>query len=175
VTDKFNSTLLTSLKFYVNENHSDWAKHLDMIAFTYNATTQTSTGYSPFYLLHGFEPIQPIDVAILPKNPDFDILQSIKDLHTLRKRIPEIFKKAQERQKSEYDKNKREGNYNVGERVFLKTNFTPPDKCRKLTPNFRGPYLITRVIGPLNYELEIPKNGRWVREVVHVEKLRKVK
>lgn len=32
-----------------------------------------ATGFSSFYLLHGFESNQPIDLALIPMVPDYDI------------------------------------------------------------------------------------------------------
>lgn len=55
------------LKFYINENHTDWSKYMEIVTFVYNNNKQASTGFSPFYLLIGFEATMPIDIAIVPK------------------------------------------------------------------------------------------------------------
>src|SRR5260370_23553729 len=51
-----NQTLEIALHAYVAGSKSDWAKWLPALALAYNFTIHTSTGYSPFFLLYGFEP-----------------------------------------------------------------------------------------------------------------------
>lgn len=40
-----------------------WPKHLQAAIFVNRITTRRSTGYSPFYLLHGTHPLLPCDLA----------------------------------------------------------------------------------------------------------------
>lgn len=173
VCERYHSTLMAMLKCYVNENHSDWSKYVDLVTFTYNTAVQASLGYSPFYLLHGFEATQPIDLAILPKNPDHDVLSAIEELHKIRKRIPEIMKKVQLKQKVRFDESRREVLFKVGEEVLLRMPFRAGKGSRKLAELYKGPFKITRIVSPVNYELELIKAGKWDRDVVHVDRLKK--
>ncbi len=54
-----NQTLEIALCAYVAGSKSNWVKWLPALAFTYNSTVHTSMGYSPFFLLYGFEPCSP--------------------------------------------------------------------------------------------------------------------
>src|SRR5260370_3124612 len=56
-----NQTLEITLHAYVAGSKSDWVKWLPALAFAYNSTIHTSMGYSPFFLLYGFEPRSPAD------------------------------------------------------------------------------------------------------------------
>ena len=60
-TEQQNQTLEITLCAYVAGSKSDWVKWLPALAFAYNSTVHTSTGYSPFFLLYGFEPHSPAD------------------------------------------------------------------------------------------------------------------
>src|SRR6266850_3576887 len=51
-----NQTLEIALHAYVAGSKSNWAKWLPALALAYNSTIHTSMGYSPFFLLYGFEP-----------------------------------------------------------------------------------------------------------------------
>src|SRR5260370_9302976 len=51
-----NQTLEIALCAYVAGSKSNWAKWLPALALAYNSTIHTSMGYSPFFLLYGFEP-----------------------------------------------------------------------------------------------------------------------
>ena len=54
-----NQTLEIALHAYVMGLKADWVKWLPALAFTYNSTLQSSTGYSPFFLLYSYEPRSP--------------------------------------------------------------------------------------------------------------------
>ena len=59
--ERMNRTMLNMLKCLEEEQKGDWSNHLAKLAFAYNATTHKSTGYSPFFLLMGREPVLPVD------------------------------------------------------------------------------------------------------------------
>src|SRR5260370_5715002 len=54
-----NQTLEIALHPYVTGSQANWAKWLPALVFAYNSTLQSSTGYSPFFLLYGYEPRSP--------------------------------------------------------------------------------------------------------------------
>ena len=56
-----NRTLLNMLKSLSEKEKSSWPKHLAKLAFAYNVTEHTSTGFSPYFLLFGKQPRLPID------------------------------------------------------------------------------------------------------------------
>src|SRR5260370_10722769 len=58
-TECQNQTPEIALHAYVAGSKADWAKWLPALAFAYNSTPQSSTGYSPFFLLYGYEPRSP--------------------------------------------------------------------------------------------------------------------
>jgi len=61
--------------------------------------------------------------------------------------------------------------------VFLKvtptTGIGRALKSRKLTPQFIGPYQITRRIGPMAYEITLPPHLANLHNVFHVSQLRR--
>ena len=59
--ERMNRTLINLLKCLDEQEKGDWAKHLGKLAFSYNTTTHKSTGFSPFFLLMGREPVLPVD------------------------------------------------------------------------------------------------------------------
>ena len=44
-------------------HHFDWDKQLKMACFAYNTSVHATTGYTPFYLMHGYEARLPVDVV----------------------------------------------------------------------------------------------------------------
>ena len=53
------------------DNDRDWPEHLSNIAFFYNASTHKSTKYTPFFLMHGYEPRWEMDLQleVEPRGP----------------------------------------------------------------------------------------------------------
>ena len=59
--ERMNRTLIGMLKCLGESEKKDWSKHLSKLAFAYNSMVNKSTGYSPFYLMHGREARLPVD------------------------------------------------------------------------------------------------------------------
>jgi len=52
----------------IDTNQKDWTDHLQQVAFRFNASTQESTKYSPFFLMHSTEPPWNIDFQLGGEN-----------------------------------------------------------------------------------------------------------
>ena len=63
LVERFNQTLERLLSHNVAENQRDWDVQLPAMLLAYRATPQSSTGYTPAYLLFGRELCLPQDVA----------------------------------------------------------------------------------------------------------------
>uniref|UniRef100_A0A672YY78 Gypsy retrotransposon integrase-like protein 1 n=1 Tax=Sphaeramia orbicularis TaxID=375764 RepID=A0A672YY78_9TELE len=81
--------------------------------------------------------------------------------------------KARKRQKQNYDKGRRDGNFTDNDRVWLHTH--PYSKAEqlfseKLAPRWKGPYRVTRRFEPLNLEVILEDTGQDLH-VVNVAQL----
>jgi hypothetical protein len=116
--ERSHSTLATNLTFYIKEKHNDWDKYLAAICYAYNTTIALdSTGYSPFFLMFGREPLSPLDTIL----PEFKVSQSdlflneyISKLIKAREVATANLQKAQTKMKNKYDKK-------VGDLVWIHT------------------------------------------------------
>jgi hypothetical protein len=64
LTEKFNGTLCKSLLKCVNSMTAEWDDLIPSVLFAYRTTKHTTTKYSPFYLLNGYEAQLPIDLEL---------------------------------------------------------------------------------------------------------------
>ena len=72
-TERVNQIIEDMLRAYVGAKPTKWERYLPILEFAYNSSKPTSTGYSPFMLMYGFQPRAPIDVNI-----HYDELQSTR-------------------------------------------------------------------------------------------------
>ena len=59
----FNRTLLNLLSTSSGQHQSVWDTNLHQVCLAYNTSVQSTTGYSPFFLMFGREACLPIDIG----------------------------------------------------------------------------------------------------------------
>ena len=59
---RFNRTLESMLRCFIQENLDDWDEYLEPLAFAYNTAVHATTGVSPFQMLFGQLPRLPVDL-----------------------------------------------------------------------------------------------------------------
>ena len=86
-------------------------------------------------------------------------------------------KAAQDRQKSYADKRRKDLEFEVEDRIFLKLSprkgMVHFGKRGKLSPRYIGPFEIVERIGPVAYRLDLSKDLSRVHNVFHISMLRK--
>ena len=128
LTERMNRTLINMLKTLGEKEKSDWAKHLGKLAFAYNVTVNSATGFSPHYLLFGMEPRLPIDSVFEMDENEKRIRKSYdkysKDWRDAMNQAFEIVKQNQQksgnRNKKGYDKKSRGADLVIGDRVLTR-------------------------------------------------------
>lgn len=87
VVERSHRTIRDSLVKACNGDITQWPKIAPHVFWADRITTRKSTGYSPFYLAHGIEPLLPLDLVEATFTlPDISALISTSDLISLRAR-----------------------------------------------------------------------------------------
>ncbi|GFW42579.1 transposon Tf2-9 polyprotein [Trichonephila clavipes] len=142
LTEHFNKTL-ADMSMYVDVEQKNWDEILPFVTFAYNTAKQETTGFTPFYLLHGRKAETTLD-TILPFCPnDFDDnnitkiaaraeeSRQLARVHTLR---------AQDKDRRRYDSKHQMVSYAPGDLVLRRLSavtyavqdFDPASRKRKL-------------------------------------------
>ena len=143
--ERYNKTFKTALRHYINDTLSNWSALVAPITFTYNSSKQTTTDFSPFFLLHGYEPDTDIS-ANLPISEQNPLLDSIKKLTEIRSTIPDIIREAQLKEKIRYDKSHLPICFKPGDKVMV----TRTRSTSKLEPLYTGPHTVISKESNLN-------------------------
>ena len=56
------------LRAIIQKNLKNWEKCLPHVEFAYNRTVHSTTSYSPFEVVYGFNPLTPLDILPFPTN-----------------------------------------------------------------------------------------------------------
>ena len=161
-SERSNQWLEQYLRIYTTHAQDNWENLLPLAQFVHNSWPSTMTGLSPFKLLIGFIPSsggEAVSAGALPA-----LEQRKACLGQLRDRAQEAILNVQKLLTLYHEKNKGKGRfvpYTVGQKVWLKgTNLRLAQPSSKLGPRWYGPFIITKVISPVVYRLELPPSWK---------------
>ena len=151
-----------------------WAKDLSLVEFVINNSPSQSTGYTPFFLNYGYHPATPMDLIRDSQSTAVEgVNVFMQRMERTFSRASQMLQRAQERQKIQADRKRREQVFHVGEQVLLSTEHLQLKNApvRKLRKRFVGPFFVTKRIGPVAYELELPQTWK-IHPIFHTSLLR---
>ena len=178
-TERANRTLVEALRSYVSNRHDDWDCHLPLIEFAYNNTVNASTGHTPFYLAHGYNPRMPISLTgALGSSPSPAVTDFVNNLRAAHDAAALALRQAQTQQKRHADKRRRETGFAVGDSVLLNTKnlaLRLRGKSGKLHPRYIGPFPIIAQHSPVSFKLDLPPTYARLHPTFHASLLRPYK
>ncbi|KAL0536697.1 hypothetical protein IC582_025657 [Cucumis melo] len=175
-TERLNQVLEDMLRACALEFPGSWESHLHLMEFAYNNSYQATIGMAPFEALYGKCCRSPVCWGEVGEQRLMgpELVQSTNEaIQKIRSRMHT----AQSRQKSYADVRRKDLEFEVGDKVFLKVapmkGILRFERRGKLSPRFVGPFEILERIGPVAYRLALPPSLSTVHDVFHVSMLRK--
>ena len=156
-----------------------WDKYVALIEFAYNNSYQQTIGMAPYEALYGRKCQTPLYWNEVGERQIVAVenVPWIEDAYMKVKRIRQRIQTAQSRQKSYADNRRRDLEFEVGDKVFLKIlprkGMIKQGKWGKLSPRYVGPFEILQRIGQVAYRLQLPANLGGMHDVFHVSRLKK--
>ena len=170
-----NAVVGQTLRCLIHETNEmrKWEILLPTVELVINSLPNSSTGFTPFYISYGYEPVTPIQLL------RGDEIASTESVDAFTKRTTSDWKLARENldrsvrlQQKYYDKRHRDAKYKVGNLVLLSTrNLRMKDTPSKLQKRFVGPFRVLETIGEQAYKLALPEDWK-IHPVFHVSLLR---
>ena len=184
LTEKVNGTLTSSMRILAGKNHRGWDTYLPYCLFAYRTSIQASTGYTPFFLLHGWEARMPLDwetnKPYAKKYADVEDYRAdmARGLDIARDLARDNIEKAQHKNQL-YSKHKRFVTFEVGDPVYVR-NMHRSDEAKaiskKLLPLWEGPFEVMERVGEATYRLihstRLGGKGKVLKGTFHVERLK---
>ncbi|KAL0554942.1 hypothetical protein IC582_008872 [Cucumis melo] len=175
-TERLNQVLEDMLRACALEFPGSWDSHLHLMEFAYNNSYQATIGMAPFEALYGKCCRSPVCWGEVGEQRLMgpELVQSTNEaIQKIRSRMHT----AQSRQKSYTDVRRKDLEFEIGDKVFLKVapmrGVLRFERRGKLSPRFVGPFEILERIGPVAYRLALPPSLSTVHDVFHVSMLRK--
>jgi hypothetical protein len=141
----------------------------------HRATLHSTTGFSPFFLLHGREMIlhshEDLKARVTEENLAHKRrLENLKtSLKSAYKTVAKANRSSHQNNKKLYDRKAKTRKFEVEELVYLYNPATKPGRSRKFYRPWAGPFKVTKRISELNYEI-IEQKGK--KRVVHINRLK---
>ena len=168
--EQVNRNISSLLRVMLDDNVEDWPNKLNTLFSAYNASPQTSTGYSPNFIIYGRELIEPLDILLqtsgirgVKENRVVDELQN--RLHLRRKALEHLqtkFEEVNEKVRLKTRISADAPTYQVGERV----GFRPPIQGNKIKKSYELHHVVIKVHTPTTYVIKNMHNGFVVLLVV---------
>jgi hypothetical protein len=161
----------------VDATGTNWDVVVPFFLMAYRATPNSTTKFSPYYLLHGREMPLPSADDINAKLPEAaqnleqaTRLANLKhSLRTAYEIVRQNSRKAHLKNKRNYDKKAKSRDFKTDDIVYLFCPAKKPGRCQKFRRVWQGPFKIVEKLSELNYRI-VGKNGREV--IVHVNRLK---
>jgi len=171
---RFLNASMTTLSAKFGE---DWSTYLQAVVFSYNSSTNRSTGFSPYFLMYGKEPalLEDVDIPYIHnQQPDDDIAHITKRLHDAYRLVHAQQKRIAEQNRACMQKLSKPITYEKDDQVLY---WEPAQKKAlhgeqddtillreapgKWKPRWTGPHMVTAVHeGKYGKRYTIKHNGR---------------
>jgi RNase H-like domain found in reverse transcriptase/Reverse transcriptase (RNA-dependent DNA polymerase)/Integrase zinc binding domain/Integrase core domain len=159
-TEVVNRTLGQLLRTMVRSNLKSWEDCLPFVEFAYNRCIHSSTGYSPFEVVYGFNPLTPLDLMPLPFKEivSTDGKKKADLVKSIHEKARAQIEKKNEHYANQKNKGRRVMQFEPGDWVWvhLRKERFPSKRKSKLDARGDGPFQVLEKINDNAYKIDLP-------------------
>ena len=167
------------LRSLVQSEHKHWDKFLPYALFAFNTSYNNQTGFTPFFINHGFEANLPgqTSMSLIAQQMDSEIKivphsYCAENLQNFQKCFDLVYKNLNTVQAKHTNVLNIPHYFEVGEEVWLFTPVLSIKVPKSFTEFWTGPYTVTKAISPVIVYIEHANNAK-KKGYVHVSRLKK--
>ena len=156
-------TLKATLKTKLEDLKGKWVEYLPEVLWAYRTMRKSATQETPFALAFGTEAVAPVEIGL--KSPMIELASAEHNEKALRLNLDHLDEKREQVLKRIEDYQRKTTRYN--DQKVKPRSYKPSDLVLKkllsarknpthgkLGPNWEGPYIVSRIIRPGNYEFQ---------------------
>ena len=157
-------TLKAALKTKLEDLKGKWVEYLPEVLWNYKTMRKSATQETPFTLAFSTEAVAPVEVGLKSPRTELASMEHNEEalrlnLELLDEKREQVLKRMEDYQRKTaryYNQKVKPKSYKPGDLVLKKLLLARKNPAHgKLGPSLEGPYIMTRVIRPGNYELQI--------------------
>ena len=157
------TTLKAALKTKLENLKCKWVEYLPEVLWAYRTTRKSATQETPFALAFGTEAVALVEIGL--KSPRIELASAERNEEALRLNLDlldekgeQVLKRIEDYQRKTaryYDQKVIPRSYKLGDLVLKKLMPARKNPTHgKLGPNWEGPYIVSCIVRPGNYELQ---------------------
>lgn len=161
--ERVNRTISNSLATSV-QNARKWDESLASIQWSFNSMTSTTTGKTPQEIVFDFKPRDVLKNKII-LHLHGELHDEVESIAEIRKKAAENINNKRQLWKERFDKQRRQPTkYEIDDLVVVHNEPGATGQPKKLEPKFKGPFIITKILGNDRYLVEdVPGSKRTTR------------
>lgn len=181
-TEILNQTLEVALRAYISSDRSNWSTLLPLFSLSYNTARHSATGFSPAYLLMGYQPNNAPSLLI-PQDTSQNrtgfrndaSLSFLENIQAARSQAQDALARSQDAFQDAQNRKRVPLEFNIGDLVLINPHSLRLDgpwggKGHKLAERFEGPFEVTEKYGPTTYGLRLPTDYN-IHSIINIEHL----
>ncbi|KAG7568008.1 Integrase catalytic core [Arabidopsis thaliana x Arabidopsis arenosa] len=158
-TEVVNRTLGTLLRTVIKKNLKSWEDCLPHVEFAYNHAVHSTTCFSPFQLVYGFNPLTPLDLTPLPlsERVSMDGKKKAELVKLMHEKAKQNIEHKTEQYRKQANKGRNKKTFEPGDLVwiYLRKERFPEERKSKLLPRVDGPFTILEKINDNAYKIDL--------------------